>query len=316
MPPRPWTWSTTASSSTPVTGTTTASPGFSVALPTADNSGTATHALTESGSALNDGELTLSADGQNLVATGYDAVPGFGGGEKITGALGVPRTVAIVSQTGAVDTATSLTDSQSEGTTTANNFRSATQAVAGGNIYDGGDGGLGITTDGSSSATYLNTTDSVHEVQVLNGNIYDSTSSNINEVPATGGLPTSGSPADSPLLSGANLPKHFDPDQFAFVNLGEVGPAPDIGFYVADGAGGYHAVQQRPLQQPGREVLPRVGRLDRHRQHHRAPGGGPGGRRQRGRRRPEGGEHLRDRRNVDVGRQQHRALRVHRYLRV
>jgi hypothetical protein len=223
-------------SSTPVTGTTTATPGFSVALPTTDNSGTATHALTESGSALNDGELTLSADGQNLVATGYDAVPGFGGGEKITGALGVPRTVAIVSQTGAVDTSTSLTDSQTEGTTTANNFRSATQAVAGGNIYDGGDGGLGITTDGSSSATYLNTTDSVHEVQVLNGNLYDSTSSNINEVPATGGLPTSGSPADSPLLSGANLPTHFDPDQFAFVNLGS-GSGPDT-LYVADGAGG------------------------------------------------------------------------------
>jgi hypothetical protein len=223
-------------SSTPITGTTTASPGYSVALPIADNSGTGAHAVTDSGSALNDGELTLSADGQNLVATGYDAVPGYDGGVKITGALGVPRTVAIVSQTGSVDTSTSLTDSQTEGTGTANNFRSATQAVAGGNIYTGGDGGLGITTDGSSTDSYLNTTDSVHEVQALNGNVYDSTSSNINEVPSTGGLPTSGTQADSPLLSGANLPAHFDPDQFAFVNLGS-GTGPDT-LYVADGAGG------------------------------------------------------------------------------
>ena len=48
--------------------------GYSVTLPSAD-SGT-THSLVESGSALNDGELTDSADGQSLVATGYDDAVG------------------------------------------------------------------------------------------------------------------------------------------------------------------------------------------------------------------------------------------------
>ena len=180
-------------SSTPVTGTTTATPGFSVALPTADNSGTATHALTESGSALNDGELTLSADGQNLVATGYDAVPGsFGGGKRS------PARAAGCSENGrhrVPDGSGRYLDVADRLAVRGYDDRQqlpvgdASGGPNGGKLKissDGGDGGLGITTDGSSSATYLNTTDSVHEAQVLNGNLYDSTSSNINEVPATG----------------------------------------------------------------------------------------------------------------------------------
>jgi hypothetical protein len=129
--------------------------GYSVALPTADSG--SVHALTESGSALNDGELTLSADGQSLVATGYDAAPGVAG---ITSAASTPRTVALVSAGGAVDTSTSLTDAATE----TQNFRSATTAVTGGNIYVGSGSGTGITTDGTSTATYL-TPDKVHEVQ-------------------------------------------------------------------------------------------------------------------------------------------------------
>jgi hypothetical protein len=219
-------------SSTTVSGTTTASPGFSVALPTADNSGTNTHALTESGSAVNDGELTLSADGTELLATGYDSPTGV---LSITKAASLPRTVDIVTQTGTVDSSTSLTDAQTEGSSASpNNFRSATQASAGTNIYTAGDGGLGVTTDGGTSASpYLTTTDNLHDVVIEKGNLYDSTTANINEV-GTGGLPASGStPADEPLLSGTtNLPGGFDPDQFAFVNLGP-GSGPDT-LYVAD----------------------------------------------------------------------------------
>ena len=48
--------------------------GFVVNLPTADSG--SIHALTESGAALNDSELTDSADGQSLVATGSDASVG------------------------------------------------------------------------------------------------------------------------------------------------------------------------------------------------------------------------------------------------
>jgi hypothetical protein len=208
--------------------------GFSVALPTTDNA--STHALTESGSALNDGELTLSADGQSLIATGYDAAPGVA---SITSATNTPRTVAIVSPTGTVDTSTSLTDSTTEG----NNFRSATTAVTGGNIYVGSGGGAGITTDGATSATYLNG-DKVHEVQVVNGNLYESTTKAINQVGS--GLPTGGSPSDASLITGANLPANFGPDQFAFVTLGS-GPGPDT-LYVADGSNGATAGEPNAVE--------------------------------------------------------------------
>ncbi|MGD0380701.1 MAG: hypothetical protein ABSC30_12025 [Acidimicrobiales bacterium] len=197
--------------------------GFSVALPIADSS--PNHALTESGSALNDGELTLSADGQSLIATGYDAAPGV---TSITGST-VPRTVALVSPTGTVDTTTALSDGTAEG----NNFRSATTAVTGGNIYVGSGGGTGITTDSGTSATYLDAS-KTHEVQVVNGQLYESTSSAINQVGT--GLPTSGTPTLTSLITGANLPAHFGPDQFAFVTLG-AGPGPDT-LYVADGSNG------------------------------------------------------------------------------
>jgi hypothetical protein len=133
-----------------------------------------------------------------------------------------------------VDTSTSLTD----GTTEANNFRSSTTAVTGGNIYTGSGGGTGITTDGGTSSTYL-TGDKVHEVQVANnqsGNpqLYESTTKNIFSVGT--GLPTSGSPTTVALLASPNLPANFGPDQFALVTLGS-GPNPDT-LYVADGSNG------------------------------------------------------------------------------
>jgi hypothetical protein len=204
-------------------GTNGTPSGFAVNLPTADSG--PTHALTESGSALNDGELTLSADGYQLIATGYDAGTGVA---SITSGTN-PRTVALVSSTGVVDTTTALTDS----TTEAQNFRSATTSVTGGNIYTGSGGGTGITTDGAASTTYLDA-NKVHEVQVANGQLYESTTKNVDQVGS--GLPTGGTPTITALLSGSNLPKNFGPDQYAFVTLGS-GSVPDT-LYVADGSNG------------------------------------------------------------------------------
>ncbi len=199
--------------------------GFSVALPVAD-SGT-THALTESGSALNDGELTLSADGQSIVASGYDAVPTTA---SVTSASGIPRTVAVVSSSGVVDSSTSITNGTVEG----NNFRSATTSTAGGLIYTGGGGGTGVTPDGASTNSYL-TTDNVHQVQIYDGQLYESTTKNIYAIGT--GVPTSGTQTTTALLSGANLPSHFGPDQFAFATLGTGATQPDT-LYVADGSNG------------------------------------------------------------------------------
>jgi hypothetical protein len=201
--------------------------GFSVNLPTA-NSGS-THQLTESGSALNDGELTLSADGQSVVATGYDAPSGT---TKITSATNTPRTVDVVSTGGTVDSSTVLSDSTTEG----QNFRSATTSTAGANIYTGGGAGVGITPDGGTSATYFNA-DKVHEVQIYNGNLFESTTNGIFQVGS--GLPTSGTPADTYLVTaGSNgAPAAFGPDQFAFATLGTGTTQPDT-MYVADGSNG------------------------------------------------------------------------------
>jgi hypothetical protein len=209
--------------------------GFSVALPIADSG--STHALTESGAALNDGLLTQSADGQSLIATGYDAVPGVA---SITSAANTPRTVAIVSPSGTVDTSTSITNSTVE----ANNFRSATTALTGGLIYTGSGGGTGVTTDGTSGNTFL-TADKTHEVQVYNGQLYESTTKNIYSVGS--GLPTSGTQTTTALLSGANLPANFGPDQFAFATLGSGATQPDT-LYVADGSNGATAGEPNAVE--------------------------------------------------------------------
>jgi hypothetical protein len=198
--------------------------GYSVALPTTDSG--ITHAVTESGSALNDGELTLSADGQSLVATGYDAAVGTA---KITSAAAVPRTVALVSPTGIVDTSTALGDSTAE----ANNFRSATTAVTGGSIYVGTGGGTGVVTDGATATNYL-TSDKVHDVAVVDGDLYESTTKDIFQIGA--GLPSGGTQTITALIPSADVPANFGPDQFALVTLGN-GPGPNT-LYVADGSNG------------------------------------------------------------------------------
>jgi hypothetical protein len=191
--------------------------GFTVALPTADSG--STHALTDSGSATYDGELTLSGDGASLIATGYDAAAGVA---KITSATGTPRTVAVVSGSGTVDTSTSLSDSTTEG----QNFRSAI-SVSGASLYTGGGAGIGIAGDGSTSATYLNA-DAVHEVQIVGNQLYESTTSAINQIGT--GLPTATNPTKSPLI--ASPPAKFEPAQFALVTVGS-GSSPNT-LYVAD----------------------------------------------------------------------------------
>jgi hypothetical protein len=191
--------------------------GFSVALPTADSG--STHALTESGSATYDGELTLSGDGTTLIATGYDAPVGV---TKITSATGTPRTVAVVSASGTADTSTSLSDT----TTEAQNFRSGT-SVSGASIYTGGGGGIGLAADGATSDTYLNA-DAVHEVQIVGNQLYESTTSSIAQVGT--GLPTGTSPTETPLI--ASPPSKFEPAQFALVTIGS-GSTPNT-LYVAD----------------------------------------------------------------------------------
>jgi hypothetical protein len=102
---------------------------------------------------------------------------------------------------------------------------------AGSAVYVGGGGGAGITSDGASSATYLDA-DKVHEVQIVGGQLYESTTKNIYQVGT--GLPTSGTPTETALVP--SPPSSFGPDQFALVDLGG-GNSPDT-LYVANGSNG------------------------------------------------------------------------------
>jgi hypothetical protein len=202
-------------------GTNGTPSGFSVAMPTA-NSGS-THELVESGTATNDGDLTLSADGQYLYATGYENAAGT---TKITSATNTPRTVAIVSNAGTVDSSTAFTDSTTEG----QNFRSATGPTGGtANFYNGGGAGVGYTADGASTNSFIDAGDSTHQVEIANGNLFETNSSGLLQLGS--GLPTA---TVTPTKVITTPPSGFDANGFAFVTLGS-GTSPNT-LYVADSA--------------------------------------------------------------------------------
>jgi hypothetical protein len=220
---------TPSSTSAPVSlwdySTSGVASGYVVSLPTTDGSGS--HALVESGSATNNGEISLSGDGQYLYVPGYDTSVGT---TKLTSTTGVPRTIGIVSASGTVDTSTALTGTAL--TATKVNFRTATGASGGSSgIYSGGDAGVAESADGATTGTSLDAA-AVDQLEVVNGQLYESgTSSGVANIYKVGtGLPTSGTQTDTPLI--ASPPAGFSPDGFAFANLGS-GVGPDT-LYVAD----------------------------------------------------------------------------------
>lgn len=201
--------------------------GFAVSLPIATSG--SNNPLTDSGSALNDGELTDSADGGSILVTGYDTAPGQ---TSVTSSTD-KWTVGVVTNSGTVDTTTALTPTSSS----KENIRSAISATyPPGNIYTAAKAGLGITTDGGTTDTVLDSSsNSVDDLQIYNGQLYESNGTNIYQVGS--GLPTTGTPTLTPLLTGTNFPANFGPDQFAFTTLGSSTPGPNT-LYVADGSNG------------------------------------------------------------------------------
>lgn len=206
--------------------------GYAVALPTTPGTpGSGNQALVESGSATYDGELTLSADGHSLLATGYDAATGV---TKITSAAGVPRTVAVVDASGNVDTTTALTDANSEGPSTApNNFRSAA-SVDGSTLWTGGDGGVETAAKGATAATQIAAT-AMHQVEIYGGQLYGSlaTGSAGNTIVAIGsGLPGSSPATLTPLPGEGSWSVSTKPTGFGFTTLGSTSGADTL--YLAD----------------------------------------------------------------------------------
>ena len=172
-------------------------------------------------------------------------------------------------------------------------FRSATP-MTGGDIFTGGDGGLGSrptavrpprTSTRPTGCTRSRS--STPACSTRSRTRCRATSTKSGPAGPETRRPRAVRRPTAPSSRATNLPPHFDPDQFAFVNLG-TGNGPDT-LYVADGARGATCGGDNDL-----EVLARVGRLDRHRLHHlAAPGDGPGRRRHHHRSGREGGERLR-----------------------
>jgi hypothetical protein len=197
---------------------------------TTSTDSSASHALVDSGTATYNGEISLSADGQYIYVGGYDDNAGVA---SITSSTLVPRTVGIVSAAGTIDTSTALASNSSDGsppnlTAASINFRSATGTTGGtSSFYSGGDDGLAISPDGATSAASLNT-DAIHQLNIDGGQLYESTTSAIDQVGT--GTPTSGSPGDTSLIG--SPPSKFEPAGFAFVTVGSA-TSPNV-LYVAD----------------------------------------------------------------------------------
>ena len=200
----------------------------SLPLPTASSG--SVNALTASGSATSEGQLTLSADGSSVVAAGYDAPPGTNSVSGTTSAS-VPRTVAVVGPSGSVDTSTALTDALS-----GNNVRGAATTDGVHLWVSGSDPSSGVraTTIGSTTSTPLvsSTYKNFRSVDTADGQLYvsaDPTKASVTVAKVGSGLPTTGTNTVT------NLPFATSPSSpyaFAFLTLGS-GSAPDT-LYVAD----------------------------------------------------------------------------------
>ncbi|MGA3170439.1 MAG: PEP-CTERM sorting domain-containing protein [Chthoniobacteraceae bacterium] len=143
------------------------SPVASFALPTAANG--SENPYTQDGTASSEGQLTLSPNGEFLTLFGYDAAPGVAS----ISSSDIPRTVAIIDASGDIDTTTALSDAAQ-----GNNPRSAITTDGNSIWVAGATGGIRYTTDGSTTSTELNSTDTnFEELQIADGQLYASSQS-------------------------------------------------------------------------------------------------------------------------------------------
>ena len=197
----------------------------SLSLPTLTSG--SNNALTASGTASSEGLLTLSADGQFLVLTGYNAAVGTASVASTTSAS-VARTVGVVSvTTGVINTSTALTNFSS-----GNNIRSAA-STDGSNLWvTGAATGIAYTTMGSTSATQISTTvTNLRQAEIFGGQLYASDSSGTAvRLGAVGaGLPTTAGQAITNL---PGFPTSGSPYSFFMADLDGVAGMDTL--YVAD----------------------------------------------------------------------------------
>jgi len=181
--------------------------------------------LTASGTATSEGGLTLSANGQDLIVTGYDAAPGVSGiaSTSTTGGSAVPREVGEVDLNGDINTTTTTT------AFSGNNIRSAV-SDDGTNIWMAGatTGVVYTTLGGSGAGTVVSSTvTNLRDVEISNDQLYVSTGSgSAVRIGTVGtGLPTTTGQATSnlpglPIVTNDTAGVVAGPYAYAFAALG------------------------------------------------------------------------------------------------
>jgi hypothetical protein len=162
----------------------------SFALPTSAGGGQ--FALTDSGSASSNGNMTLALDSSALVLTGYNAGTGVASitSTSTTGGSAVLRTIGLITVAGTIDTSTTTT------AFSGNNIRSATSTNGTDLWAVGGNGGVVYTTKGASGAGTVVANNSTNNryLNITSGQLYSSSGSGTNtfrgESTVGTGLPT------------------------------------------------------------------------------------------------------------------------------
>lgn len=206
-----------------------------IALPTTTSG--SNKPLVASGSASSEGLLTLSANGEYLIETGYDTSVGA---TKVseTPIPSVPRTLGRVSASGEINTSTALTDVGNE-----NNPRGATSNDGKEFWWSGAgkktSGGVHYATLGASTSTLMSSSiTNARAVEIFDGQLYMSADptregEHISIATVGSGLPTTGSQTTTNLPF-ATAPS--EPYAFTLLTLG-LGSTPDT-MYVADNGAG------------------------------------------------------------------------------
>ena len=205
----------------------------SIPLPTADSG--ANQSITASGSATSGGLISRSSDGQYVIVTGYDSIPGVA---SITGSAttSVTRVIGRVAANGAVDSSTTTTSFSLD------NIRGATSADGSAFWASGGNtgiiyqplGGSGAGTIVSSSVT------NNRSLGIFGGQLYVSSGSGTNTFRGVNGVGT-GLPTTTGQTT-TRLPGMNDTDnpssyQFFFADL-DAGVAGNDTLYIADDGAG------------------------------------------------------------------------------
>ncbi len=199
----------------------------SIPMPTAQIGNN--RALTASGSATSEGELTRSVDGQYLVAAGYNVAPGTASITTSTSAT-INRVIARVDSNGSIDTTTALADAISGG-----NPRGAV-STNGLDFWISGTssgGGIRYATFGATSSTSLSTTvTNLRHAGIFGGQLYVSSASSTFRLATVGtGLPTVSGQTITQL---PGIPTNLSsPYGFFFADLSTTVPGLDT-VYIAD----------------------------------------------------------------------------------